>query len=102
MARKFFTHHRQMFKAIFSNGLGVSETIPTSDYNRALSAMNELLTNYRHSDCGIVTCDATYDKGIPQVWLNRHPDAIALRVLHVRNYNSYKRERLIIGKVVIC
>lgn len=89
------------FKAIFGNGDSHAETLPTSSYNDAVKAMNELIDSYKFGDFGRILTDAKYLKAIPRVWQELQPDAIALRVLHVQPHNC-KRERRIIAKVVMC
>lgn len=89
------------FKAIFGNGNSHAETLPTSSYNDAVKAMNELMDNYKFGGFGIIKIDAKYLKAIPKIWREMQPDAIALRVLHVQPHNC-KRERRIIAKVVMC
>ena len=92
---------KRLFKAIFGNGDTHAETLPTSDYNAAVRAMNKLMDNYKYGDFGHVRIDAKYLNGVPQVWRKEQPDAIALRILHVQPHNC-KKVRQVIGKVVMC
>lgn len=92
---------KKLFKAIFGNGDTNAESAATPNYENAVAAMNELMDNFKYGDSGNVRIDAKYLQGVPSVWRKEHPDAIALRIIHIQPYGCNTTRR-IIGKVVIC
>lgn len=105
MATSYVPQPQPMFRAIILDDDLTITSAQVSTMEGAVEQMNMLMDEFKYADNGTkVEIDAKYNTQdyMRSVWAQRQPGALALRVLHVREYGRTKDKYYkIIGKVVM-